>query len=144
MNKMNALMQIAKAQAGAGYLDDALKTASMITQDDCYREQAQYAVAVAQLKDDDAEAAVRTAMSIEHYLQFRDDAIHKIVDHQITMRDFKAALVTAEKADNSSRKAAAILKVATAHAHSGDHKAAAAVAGRIELTPADQLRVRLL
>ena len=30
MNKMNALNQIAVAQAGVGYIDDALKTASMI------------------------------------------------------------------------------------------------------------------
>jgi tetratricopeptide (TPR) repeat protein len=140
MNKMNALMQIAMAQAGVGYLDEAFKTACMITQDDCYREQALYAVAVAQLKADDAEEAVRSAMSIEHYLQFRDDAIHKIVDHRITKRDFKAALAAAEKAPNPSKKTVAILKVATAYANSGDHKAAADVAARLELTPANELK----
>jgi tetratricopeptide (TPR) repeat protein len=143
MNTMNALMQIAKAQGGVGYLDEAFKTACMITQDDCYRQQALYEVAVAQLKADDAEAAIRSAMSIEHYLQFRDDAIHKIVDHRITKRDFKAALATAEKAPNPSKRAAAILKVAKAHAHLGDYKTAAAVADRIELTPANELlRIR--
>jgi tetratricopeptide (TPR) repeat protein len=143
INKMNALMHIAKAQADVGYLDDALKTASMIPQGDSYRERALYAIAVAQLKTDDAGAAVRSAMSIDHYLQFRDDAIHKIVDHQIAKRDFKAALAAAEKAPNPSKKAAAILKVATAYANSGDHKAAADVAARIDLTPADEMRVRL-
>jgi hypothetical protein len=144
MNKMNALMQIAKAQAGVGYLNEAFKTACMITEDDCYREQALYAVAVAQLKADDAEAAVCSAMSIEHYLQFRDDAVHKIVDDRITKRDFKAGLAAAEKAPNPSKRAAAILKVATAYANLGDSKTAAAVAGRIELTPADELRVQPL
>jgi hypothetical protein len=55
MNKMNALMFIAKAQAGVGYIDDALKTASMIPQGESYRGQAVYAIAVAQLKANDAE-----------------------------------------------------------------------------------------
>jgi tetratricopeptide (TPR) repeat protein len=145
MNKINVLMQIAKAQAGVGYLDDALKTASMITHDekdfgrDSYREQALYAVALLQLKADDAEAAVRSAMSIQYFLQYRDDAIHKIVDHRIAKRDFKAALAAAEKAPNPSKKAVAILKVATVYANSGNHKAAAAVAGKIELTSANEL-----
>jgi tetratricopeptide (TPR) repeat protein len=143
MNKMNALMQIANAQAGVGYIDDALKTASMITSRDSYHDQALYAVAVAQLKADDTEAAVRTAMSIERYPQYRDDAVHNIVDHRIAKRDFKAALAAAEKADNPSRRAAAILKVATAYANSGDRKAAADVAERIDLTTADRLLVQL-
>jgi hypothetical protein len=143
MNKVNALKQIAVAQAGVGYIDDALKTARMIehsendfTQDG-EREEALYAVAVAQVKANDVEGAVRTALSIEHYVQYRDDAIHKIVDHQIAKRDFKTALTMADKLDNPSRKATAILEVATARAKSGDRKAAAALAARIELTKRD-------
>jgi tetratricopeptide (TPR) repeat protein len=143
INKMNALMYIAKAQAGVGYFDDALKTASMITSRDSYHDQALYAVAVAQLKADDAEAAIRTAMSIERYPQYRDDAVHKIVDHRIAKRDFKAALAAAEKAPDPSKKAVAILKVATAYANSGDLKAAADVAGKIDLTTADWLPVQI-
>jgi tetratricopeptide (TPR) repeat protein len=143
MNKMNALMYIAESQAGVGYFDEALKTASMITSRDSYHDQALYAVAVAQLKADDAEGAVRTAMSIERYPQYRDDAVHKIVDHQIAKRDFKAALAAAEKAPNPSKKAFAFLKVATAYANSGDRKAAADVAGRIDLTTADRLPVQI-
>jgi tetratricopeptide (TPR) repeat protein len=138
-NKNNATNQIAVAQAGVGYIDDAQKTAWMIKHDpkdfsqDSPRESALYAIAVAQVKADDAEGAVRTALSVEYFIQYRDDALHKIVEHQIAKRDIKAATTTAEKIHNPSRKAAAMLKVATALAKSGDRRAAADLAAQIEL-----------
>jgi hypothetical protein len=145
INKINALEQIAVSQAGVGYIDDALKTASMIkhseedfTQDGA-RERALYAVAVAQLKSNDADGAARTALMVKHYPQFGDDALCKILNHQITKRDLKAALASAGKFYNPSRKAAAILTVARAHAESGDRKTAAAIAARIELTEKSRL-----
>ncbi len=100
-------------------------------------EEALYAIAVAQVKANDVDGAVRTALSVEHFVQYRDDALHKVVDHQIAKRDLKTALATAEKVHTPSRKAAAILKVAAAHARSGDRKTAANVAARIELTQRD-------
>lgn len=143
INKSNALMYLAKAQAGAGFLQDALKTAYTIPHGESEFGQALCAIAVAQEKSKDSKGAIRTALSIERYPQYRDDAIHDIVDYRIAKRDFKAALAAAEKADNPSRRAAAILKVAVAHAKSGDYETAAAVAGRIELTPKDELRVQV-
>jgi tetratricopeptide (TPR) repeat protein len=137
MNKTNALTQIAVAQASVGYIDGALKTASMIK--DSEGEAALYAIAVAQLNANDAEGAIRTAMSVKQLFQYRDDALHEIVDDRIARLDLKAALASAEKVDNPSRKAAAILRVASAHAKSGDRKTAADIAARIELAPRDWL-----
>jgi tetratricopeptide (TPR) repeat protein len=138
--KLDALSQLAKAAAAAGYIDDALKTARMIKHSetdfsqDSPREQALYAIAVAQLRAGDVKGAIRTALSVDYFVQYRDDALHEVVDHQIAKRDFKSALTMAGMVHNPSRKAAAILKVAVAHAKSGDRKTAADVAARIELS----------
>ena len=143
LNEYNALKHLSVAQASVGYIADALKTASMIKHDekdfrrDSEREEALCAIAAAQLKANDVDGAIRTAMSIEHFLQYRDDAIHKIVEHLILKRDLKTALTTAEKATNPSRKASAMLKVAAAYAQSGDRKKATEVAARIKLTQRD-------
>lgn len=138
MSKIGALEQIAVAQAGVGYIEDARKTASMMQQDGG-RERALYAIAIAQLKGNDTDGAVRTAWSIKDYVQYREDALQMILDHQIVNRDLRTALAMAEKIDNPSRKATAILKVATAHATSGDQRKAKEVAVRIELTHAETL-----
>jgi hypothetical protein len=104
------------------------------------REAALYAVAVAQGKTNDFESAVRTALSAKHYNQYHDGALHMIAHHQIAKRDPKAALATAQYIKNPSEKAAAILKIATAQAKSGDRKTAADIAARIDLTePEDSL-----
>ncbi len=141
-NKLDALRQTAVAQAGVGYIDDALKTAWMIKHSedfshDCPREEALYAIAVAQLKGNDTEGAVRTALSVKYFDQYRDDALRAVVDYQLARQDLKAALATSGKIDNPSRKASAILKVATAYAKSGDRKTATDLAARIELTNHD-------
>jgi hypothetical protein len=142
-NKNNALMQIAQAQASVGHIEDALKTAWMIKHSeknftlDSYRERALYTIATAQLKVNDAEGAVRTALSIEHYLQYRDDALRAVVDHHIAKKHLKTALTTCEKFVNPSKRAGAILTVATAHAKQHDRKLAVAVAAQIELAQFD-------
>lgn len=143
MNKSGALNLIAVGQAEVGYIEDARQTASMIKHSDKdftpdgRREEALLAIAIAQLKANDAEGALRTALSVEYYVQYRDDALYKIVDHHLAKRDLKTALTTAEKIGRPSTKATAILKVATAHARAGDRKTAAEVAARIELTHRD-------
>jgi tetratricopeptide (TPR) repeat protein len=148
LNKQIALQQIAVAQAGVGYIDDALKTASMIAHSetdfaqDGDREKALYAIAVAQVKANDAEGAVRTALSVKYFIQYRDDALHAVIDHEIAKQDLQKALTTAEKIDNPSRKASAILKVAAAYAKSGDRKTAADVGARIELTTRKEFRAQ--
>jgi hypothetical protein len=127
--------RIAVAQAGAGHIDDAWKTASLIKHNDKdftqdgYREVALYGIAVAQLRANDTEGAVRTALTVEHFLQYRDDALGKVIDHHIAKGDLRAALTTTEKVRNPSRKATALLKVATAHVTSGDRRTAAHVVG---------------
>jgi tetratricopeptide (TPR) repeat protein len=141
LNKLNALKQVAVAQAGVGYVDDALRTARMIQggdpddSADVYREEALCGIALAQLKAKDTEGALRTAQSIKNCPGYHDDAIHKIVDYQVAKRNLPGALKTANLVGQPSRKAVAILKVATAYATSGDSKTAAAVAARIRLKP---------
>jgi tetratricopeptide (TPR) repeat protein len=139
LNRIKVLEQIAEAQAGVGFLKDALTTALMIKHNvkdftqDGEREQALCAIAVAQGEAGDAESAVRTALSIKHFTQYRDDALNKIVEHYIVQQDMTAALTTTEKFDNPTRRATAILHVATVVARSGDRKTAADIAGRIHL-----------
>jgi hypothetical protein len=143
-SKIGELHRLAMAQAGVGHIDDALKTAAMIEHSvsdfaqDAPREEALVAIAVAQLKANDPDGAVRSALAVKYFLQYRDDAIHKVVDYQIARRDLKAALTEVDHIHNASRKAAAILKVAIAHARSRDRRAAAAVAAGIELTQRDR------
>ena len=56
----------------------------------------------------------------------------------------KPALAATEKFDNPSRAAAAVLKVAAAHARSGDHKTAAGIAARIKLSHRSEMLRELL
>jgi hypothetical protein len=141
LNKPNALRELAVALAGVGYVNEARTTVWMTKKDtkdlDLEGEEALCAVAVAQEKCNDTLGAVDTAMSIRRCLQLRDDALHKIIDCQIAKHNLVSALTITDKIPNPSRKAAAILKVATAYAKSGDRKTAAAVAARIELTQRD-------
>jgi len=141
----DALREIAAAQASVGYLDDALKTVKQNKRhfEHGDREAVLLEIAAGQAKMNDVEGAVRTALSVKRYLQYRDDSLHMIVDHLIAKRDFKTALTTAQEVANPSRQAAAILKVATAHAKSGDRKTATQVAAQIELIQSDDLPVLL-
>jgi tetratricopeptide (TPR) repeat protein len=144
-SRREAIKKIAQAQAGVGYVEDALKTALVIKHDnkdftrDGDREAALYSIAVAQIRANNVEGALRTALSVKYFIQYQDDALHVIVDHQIAKMQLKAALATAQNIKNPSRKAAAILKVATAQAKLGDCKKAAYIAERIELTEPEDL-----
>jgi hypothetical protein len=135
-----ATASIATTQARTGYIDDAIKTAWRIEHDDldfsvdADREEALCAVAVAQVAAGDADGAVKTALSITHFVQYRDDALNAVVGLHNAKREFKAALVAANKFENASSKAAAILRVATAQALAGDREGAAVVAANIKLT----------
>lgn len=139
--RVDALGQLAVSEAGAGFVDEALKTAWMIERSevdltrDADRERALYAVAKAQAEAGDVEGALRTALSIDHFLQYRDDSVHAVVDHLIAKRNLKAALSAADKCHNPSRKAAAVLKVAAAYVKSGDRKTAEDAAKQITLRP---------
>jgi hypothetical protein len=82
---------------------------------------------------------VNTALSIKCFVQYRDDALNNVVEYHIAKRDVKAALVTTDKFDNASRKAAAILKVATAQAKAGNRQAAADIAAQIKLGRTSQI-----
>jgi hypothetical protein len=137
INKMNALKQIVVAQARVGYIDDALKTASTFTGCESEFEELVYLIAMEQLGAKDAEGAMCTALSLRHFVQYRNGAFQRIVDYHIAKRDLNSALTAAEKIDSLSMKATAIIKVATALAKSGDAKTAADLAARIELKHAD-------
>ena len=138
-NKIATLEDIAKAQAGVGYTDDALRTARMIvhsdrdfTQDGAH-ERALCAVAVAQAKAGRVADAVATACSIEYYIQYKNDALLEVLNAQISRGDLKGATATAEQIPNASRKASGLLKVATAYARANDKKTAKAIATRIRV-----------
>ena len=136
-NKISALKLIAEAQAGVGYMDDAIKTARMITHSDRdftqdgAREEALCAIAVAEARAGRASDAVATARSIEYYIQYKDDALSEVVNTQISHGDLKGATATAEQISEASRKASSLLKVATAYARANDEKTAKAIAARI-------------
>lgn len=138
-NTCGAIVIIAKAQAEAGYFDDAIKTALKIEHNandmsqDGRREEALCAIAMAQTDASDIEAAIRSAERIQQYVQYRDDALHAIVVHQIRKQNLTGALGTADKLGNSSREAAAKLTIAAAYAKSGDAATARAIAERIQL-----------
>ena len=59
-------------------------------------------------------------------------------------KDLRTAEKIAQKIENPSRRATCLLRVAVAHANSGDSKTAVDVAGRIDLRPADQFRARIV
>ena len=145
-NSLAALQNIASAQASVGFIDDARKTASMIEHDkrdftrDSYREGVLCAIADTQLKAGDVGGAIATALSVKRFVQFRDDVLSSIVAYQINKRDWKAAVATTALFDNSSRKATAVLKVATAMAKSGERKAAISFASQIKLTHESEFR----
>src|SRR5262249_15310602 len=84
-------------------------------------------------KAGDIERAIRTACSITHYVQYRDDALEEIADFHTRKRELAAALAAAGNIAEASTKAAEILKIAAAYAKSGDRGMAVKVASQIEL-----------
>ncbi len=138
-NKVGAVKLIAMAQARVGYIEDALNTARMITHRDAHfgqdgdREGAMLSIAEAQLQAGDADGAVHTALSVTYFLQYRDEALHAVVEDQIKQGNFMKALRAAEKVHNPSRRASAMLKTATAYANTGNKRGAYEIASRIEL-----------
>lgn len=147
-NKVGARCLVGIAQAGAGQIQAALATAALILnspkttehEHDAKHDHVLFAVASAQLQTKDADAAVRTAMSVRRYFQYRDDALTEVVDYLIRKQDLGAAYAAAQKMDNGSTKAVAVLKIAAEHARSGGGTTARELASRIELTPRDSYR----
>ena len=135
-NRIVALYEIAKAQASVGFIGDAIKTAAMIKNGESERGKALCDIAVAQARGGDVTGGIATANSIINDIQFKNDALLLIVDLYIGKGDKESALMTAKKIVNPSRKAAAILKVATQYARDGDKSKAKAIAGQIQLKKA--------
>lgn len=138
-NRIVALYKIAKAQASVGFIDEALKTAAVIKVGESEVGEALCDIAVAQAKSGDVTGGIATALSIEGHIQYQNDAMVAIVDLYIGKGDKESALMTAEKIANPSRKAAAILKVATQYAKDGDKDKAKAIAGQIQLKATQDL-----
>jgi tetratricopeptide (TPR) repeat protein len=145
-NPFGPLAYIAVAQASAGFIDGARKTALMIKHSDhdftvdSHRGSALCEIARAQLKAGDSDGAIRTATSIEYFVQYRDDALRSVVAYYIDKREFKAALAATEKFDNTSRKTSAILQVAAGQTRVGDSKGAADAVACVQLTSNSKLR----
>ena len=132
-NRVVALGKIAKSQTSVGFIGEASETVAMIKDDDSERDEVLCGIAIAQAKAGNMADGIKTALSIEHYHQYQDDALLVIVELFIEQGDMKSALTTAGKILNPSRKATAILKVATQHAKDGDKEKAKAIAGQIQL-----------
>lgn len=135
--KRSVLRFISEKEAEAGFVDDALRTASLLGRAESILDRwdddgTLRRIAVAQLATNDTEGALRTAAPLENPV--RDDWLGDLVAHKIAKREFGAAIAEAGKIVDASKKAVAILKVATAHAKLGDRKTATAVAARVELT----------
>ena len=144
-NKIPSLKVIAMAQVSAGLIDDARNTAAMIkhsesdfTQDG-RREEVLYAIAIALLKDGKLAEATETAKSIKHYLQYQHDAFLAIVEQHIENGDNESALATALEVANPTRKAAAMLKIASKYASSGDKNKAKEIASAVRLRVAPDI-----
>ena len=75
----------------------------MIKDDDSERDEALCGIAIAQAKAGNMADGIKTALSIEHYRQYQNDALLVIVELFIEQGDMKSALATAEKILNPSR-----------------------------------------
>jgi tetratricopeptide (TPR) repeat protein len=139
LNIDNALGLIAVAQGSAGYFDEALATAHRIKHTDvdltrdAPRDEAIYQIAIAQAKQGDISTAKSTALSIKYYTQYQEDAFFEIAHLQLEKGGRDAALITTNRIEGSSRKAIAVLKIASAAANLGDQRMARTIAGQIQL-----------
>ncbi len=144
-SRIAALKSIAEAQAGAGYINEAFVTARMIEHSDKdfwrdgSREEAIDRIAVAQAKAGDISNAIQTALAVEHYPQYKDEALLEIVELLVTRTRLPEALTTVELIADPPTRATATLRVAAAHAKSGDKETAKCIARQIRLTSNDFL-----
>jgi hypothetical protein len=131
---------VAEAQAAAGLRDAAAVTAAAIPHDprdfttDGHRDQALRAVGLAWLAAGDPARAVTTARAVRAFTQYRDDVLAAVVAYHLGRSDVEAALATAGEFHNPSRRAAAVLRAATALARAGYPRLAADAAGQVRLT----------
>jgi hypothetical protein len=133
-NKIICLQRIAKAQAEAGYYDEAMKTARSIPKDKSEALQAIADVATARAKNGDVPGAVATALSLESDSWGRTDALVAIIAIQVQRHDLRGAVLTTEKIGNQLERTIASLKIAAEFARTGDLNSAEITAGRIRLS----------
>jgi len=141
-SRANALSAIARAQATAGYINDARATTYMIA--GLQRDVTMCTIAIAQARTKDIAGAIATALSVDRE-QGLSGAWAGIADVQIRNGDMAGAVATAKQIPNASEKATALLRVATAYARSGDRETAEAVARaiRMEREPGVAVRVQV-
>jgi tetratricopeptide (TPR) repeat protein len=126
LNTNNALEQLAMSLARSGFYEEARETWA--------GGQVQIAIVQAQLKAGDTAAAMRTTESTKFYRRDTDSARQAIVDHLLAKKDLDSALKMVETIEDPIEKAKASLRVAIAHARSGDRKTAAEIASRVKLS----------
>lgn len=132
LNREGALKYIALSQLEAGYMEEARQTISTIPVPK--NEEVLEAISAVHLKNGDLEGALKTALEVRQYLQYKEGALNKIIAYQISKREYDNAVKTAEKIGDTSKQAIAILKIATALAVAGEKQKAMEVAKRISLT----------
>jgi hypothetical protein len=140
-NRLSAIGHVAAAQAEAGLIDDAARTAAAIEPNNSEDTiaAAEAAIALARLQAGDPDGAARRARSITRFTWYRDDVLDAVVGHHLRRGETAAALATAEGIVQPSRRAAADLRVAAALARAGRRGAAAEVADRVRLASEPEL-----
>jgi RNA polymerase sigma factor (sigma-70 family) len=117
------LMQIAQAQADAGALEDALKTADrIVVQRMNFKDMALWAIVSAQVRAGDVRGAQQTAERVPE--RGRATAQARLAESLAEAGSWKQALQIAEKVGDPSDKVQALTRIAQAQARAGDRTAA--------------------
>ncbi|NJL67360.1 MAG: hypothetical protein HC894_12355 [Microcoleus sp. SM1_3_4] len=128
--RVNALQEIAIAQAEVKEFDETIKTAEEIkNQDD--RDDAFRSIVSVQINAKDFPAALATATRIKEPIT-KSRALWIIAHAQVSSGDFTAALKTTEEIEIESDKTNTLVVIANAQAGTGDVTAALNIAEKIE------------
>jgi tetratricopeptide (TPR) repeat protein len=127
-NQLLALKMIAVDQARLGLFQVAFATLERMeihgVFDASHKEEGLRDIALAQIERGDLDSAMRTALLIREFAQYRDDALLEIAMALTTGGNAPKGVATCEQIQNNSRKAEALLRIAILQALNGDRKAA--------------------
>jgi tetratricopeptide (TPR) repeat protein len=131
-NQLLALKMIAVDQARLGMFQVAFATLERMEMQSVFdagdKEEGLRDIALAQLERGDFDGAMRTALLIREFKQYRDDAFVEIAMVLTKDGNGPKGVATCEQIQNKSRKAEALLRIAILQALNGDRKAAAETA----------------
>jgi tetratricopeptide (TPR) repeat protein len=127
LERSSALEEIAKAQAQAGDIEEAKKTAEEV--DGVYKSSALSQIAAAQAQAGDIEEAKKTAEEVDGV--YKSSALSQIAAAQAQAGDIEGAKKTAEEIGGYWGKPSALIEIAAAQAQAGDIEGAKKTAEEI-------------